>query len=63
MGSGKDGGLMTAIRIEVHLRRKDSTKDIVTEINAFGKKFVFNGIISQGIDQKDVVAVYLPEGG
>ena len=52
---------MTALRIEVHLRRENSTKEIVYDFEAFGRKWKFHGIISRGIDIKDVVAVYLPE--
>jgi hypothetical protein len=51
---------MDALRIEVHLRREDSTKDVEQLVYAFGKKFYFHGIISRGIDVKDVIAVYLP---
>jgi hypothetical protein len=51
---------MTAMRIEVHLRREDSTKEIVWQFDAFGRTWFYHGIISKGIDVKDVVAVYLP---
>jgi len=50
---------MTAKRIEVHLDKNDDTRDQVIE--AFGKRFIFHGIVSRDITSKDVVVVYLPE--
>jgi hypothetical protein len=52
---------MTALRIEVTLRRENSTKDFEKEIHAFGKTFHFSRITSRAIDVKEVIAVYLPE--
>jgi hypothetical protein len=51
---------MTAMRIEVHLRREDSTEKIVWQFEAFGRIWYYHGIISRGINVKDVIAVYLP---
>jgi hypothetical protein len=51
---------MTARRIEVHLDREGSTKETVWQFEAFGRIWYYHGIISKGIDRKEVVAVYLP---
>ncbi len=52
---------MAVRRIEVHLSR--NKKDFDHVIEAFGGRFVFHGIISKDVKEKDVVAVYLPEKG
>ena len=52
---------MAVRRIEVHASRNKKEWDHA--LKAFGEWFIFHGIISKDVKDKDVVAVYLPEKG